>query len=107
LQDWGYRVRDAPGRIDDRTLGDVGVLIIGNAWFSFQPDEIKAIERFVANGGGVFLAGLGWSWVSDANNPEATCPNAPPVPTPVTLDTYPMNVLGAHFGVRWIDEEPS
>jgi hypothetical protein len=105
LKEWGYRVRDAPGRIDDKTLAAAGVLIIGNAWTAFEPAEIAAIERFVRAGGGVFLAGLGWSWLTDANNPKVTCAGTPPVPEPVTLDVYPMNLLGAKFGVRWTDEE--
>jgi hypothetical protein len=107
LAAWGYSVRDAPGRIDDRTLAEAGVLIIGNAWTPFLPSETDAIDRFVRDGGGVFLAGLGWSWVASANDPDVTCAGAPPVPEPVTLDTYPMNSLGARFGVRWIDKEPS
>jgi hypothetical protein len=107
LEGWGYKVRDAPGRIDDHALADAGVLIIGNAWTPILPAEADAVERFVRNGGGVFLAGLGWSWVSNANNPEVACAGAPRVPEPVTLDTYPMNSLGARFGVRWIDQEPS
>jgi hypothetical protein len=68
---WGYTVRGAPGRIDDAVLEKAGVLIIGNAWEPFLPEEAEAIDRFVREGGGVFLAGLGWSWVSDANNPAA------------------------------------
>jgi hypothetical protein len=107
LGEWGYQVRGAPGRLDDQTLADAGVLIIGNAWEPLLPEEIAAIDRFVRNGGGVFLAGLGWSWISDANNPRARCSGTPPVPEPVTLNTYPMNLLGAHFGVQWTDEEKS
>lgn len=104
LDTWGYNVRDASGSLDDHALAGAGVLVIGNAWTAFQPAEVAAIDRFVRDGGGVLLAGLGWSWVSDANNPAATCPGAPPVPEPVTLDTYPMNLLGAQFGVRWTEE---
>lgn len=107
LGEWGYQVRDAGGRLDDHALAGAGVLIIGNAWTAFTPEEIAAIARYVDAGGGVFLAGLGWSWVSDANNPEVACAGAPLVPEPVTLDTYPMNLLGARFGLRWIDEAPS
>lgn len=107
LQSWGYSARDAPGRITDELLAGAGVVIVGNAWKAFDAPEIAAITRFVDRGGGVFLAGLGWSWVSDANNPALACPGAPPAPEPVTLDTYPMNHLGAPFGLRWIDEAPS
>jgi hypothetical protein len=106
LPGWGLTVRDAPGRIDRATLDGAGVLIIGNAWTAFDPAEIVAINEFVGEGGGLFLAGLGWSWALHANDPDVACPGAPPVPEPVALDTYPMNNLGAHFGVRWIDEEP-
>ena len=105
LGGWGSGARAAPGRIDAAPLSGAGVLIIGNAWSAFDASEIEAITRFVEDGGGLFLAGLGWSWMEAANDPAAACPGAPPVPEPVTLEAYPMNALGAHFGLRWTYEE--
>lgn len=101
LRNWGYAVRDAPGALNDEALANAGVLVIGNAWATFQPSEMAAIERFAEKGGGVFMAGLGWSWVENADDPELACSGAPP-PTPATLANYPMNSLGERFGVRWV-----
>jgi MTH538 TIR-like domain (DUF1863) len=104
LREWGYSVRDAPGVLNDEVLANAGVLVIGNAWTSFQPAETAAIERFAERGGGVLMAGLGWSWLDNANDPKLACPGAPLPPNPVTLADYPMNVLGARFGVRWAEK---
>lgn len=104
LDEWNYSIRDAPGVLNDQMLKDAGVLVIANAWTDLQPAEIAAVERFAQRGGGVFLAGLGWSWRQDANNPNLACLGNPTRPNPVTMADYPMNKLGASFGVRWTDK---
>lgn len=101
LQSWGYTIKDAPGPLTDEALEGAGVLLIGNAWNAFQPEELDAIERFARKGGGVMLAGLGWSWLSDSGPAEAHCGLASGSTGAATLSAYPMNALGARFGVQW------
>lgn len=105
LTEWGYTLRDAPGPLDEAALEGAGVLIIGNAWRPFTPQETAAVARFVSQGGGLLLAGLGWSWVDYANDPATLCTaGTGDAAEPLTLDDYPMNQLGARFGVRWTEE---
>jgi hypothetical protein len=89
LQQRGYSFTRWSGSLDAQTLADVGVVIIGTAWAPFTATEIATLDLFVNNGGGVLLMGLGWSW--EPYNPGHT------------LDDYPMNVIGANYGIRWID----
>jgi hypothetical protein len=104
LQSWGYQVTDAPGRLTDKALDGAGVLLIGNAWNDFQPEELDAIERFARRGGGVMLAGLGWSWLSDSGPAQARCGVGADRTQAPTLSAYPMNALGARFGVQWTSD---
>lgn len=101
LERWGYTLQDAPGTLTDDALKGAGILIIGNAWSDFQKTEIDAIERFTNRGGGVLLAGLGWSWSQSAADPKLACPGAPARTAPADIAAYPMNILGARFGVTW------
>lgn len=71
-------------KLSGNDLKNLDILIIGNAWSGFTTAEISAVRNFVANGGGLVLAGLGWSF-------EAYNPNKP----------YPMEVLSTDFGVKW------
>jgi len=87
LENLGYNVTLYYGPLTPEILSNYDVLLIGNAWGNFTQEEISAILNFVNNGGGLLLTGLGWSWPPE--NP--------------TLDNYPMNIIGEHFGVRWID----
>jgi len=89
LENHGYTVTRSPATITSSALSDVGVVLIGNAWGTIFQSEIDALRDFVASGGGLFIIGLGWSW--EPYNPGST------------LDDYPMNKLGAIFGIRWID----
>ncbi len=104
LRDWGYSVSTAPDVIDDAALAEAGVLIVGNAWGDFTPNEIGAIERFTEGGGGVLLAGLGWSWSQYADDPDFQCLDMHALQRADDIATYPMNRLGAPFGVQWADE---
>ena len=63
IRDLGFEV----GSIGDLTElnqrdADGVVLIVGNAWSSFDDAEIQAAGRFVAEGGQILLVGLEWSW---------------------------------------------
>lgn len=89
LENRGYGVIRFSGRLDASVLSDIGVVLMGNAWGTIFQSEIDVLKNFVVNGGGLFLIGLGWSWVG--YNPGKT------------LDDYPMNKIGEIFGIRWID----
>ena len=84
----GYTSSALSGTITSADLVGVGVLVIGNAWQPVTPTEVSVIQNFVQSGGGLLLAGLGWSW--NAYNAGG-------------MDAYPMNKVGELFGIRWID----
>jgi hypothetical protein len=89
LTELGYSVALSNGPITGLDLQGAGVLFAGNIWGSITSQEMTAIKDFFDGGGGLFLMGVGWSWVS--SNPAST------------LDDYPMNQIGALCGIRWID----
>lgn len=73
------------GEITSTALADTDILIFGNDWNGTQPysaAELIAVETFVANGGAIFIAGLGWSW-------------------PQSLELYPMNAVANLFGFEF------
>jgi hypothetical protein len=88
LETLGYTVTRLPGVLTSASLSGIGVVMIGNAWGMISQSEVETLQTFVTSGGGLLLMGLGWSW--EPYNPG------------LTLDDYPMNVLGEVFGVRWI-----
>ncbi|MDP3491797.1 MAG: toll/interleukin-1 receptor domain-containing protein [Hyphomonadaceae bacterium] len=106
LAEWGYSASDLPGAIDDAKLGDANVLIIGNAWGDFTPDELAAIERFVSRGGGLLAAGLGWSWQDASTLPDFACYGQASGQNIDDMSTYPMNRLVAPYGMQWTDRFP-
>jgi hypothetical protein len=75
--------------INSDALLDVSVLIVGNAWGDFADDEISAVESLVADGGGLLLVGLGWSWL--AYHPGSI------------MDDYPMMQIASPYEVRWLN----
>ncbi len=83
LANEGFTLEPLAGRISQNTLGASSVLIVGNAWAAFTDAEIEAVHRFVENGGGLFMFGLGWSW-------------------PGNFDDYPMMRLAQPFEARWL-----
>ena len=88
LESRGYTVTKFSGAITTVSLSGIGVVLIGDAWGEITQQEIDLLRSFVSSGGGLFLMGLGWSW--EPYNPGST------------LDDFPMNKLGEHFGIRWI-----
>ncbi len=71
--------------ITSASLSNTDILILGNDWNGNQAylaSELSAIESFVANGGSVLIAGLGWSW-------------------PNNLNQYPMNQVANLFGFEF------
>ncbi|MFQ5687033.1 MAG: T9SS type A sorting domain-containing protein, partial [Candidatus Scalindua sp.] len=89
LRNQGYEVTPSASRLDSTLLSQYSVLFISNA-AHLAEDEIAAIVSFVEDGGGLLMVGVGWSWPFRA-------------PPGETLDTYPMNLLGTHFGIRYVD----
>jgi PKD repeat protein len=88
LESRGYTLEEADEPIESTFLSERDVLIFGNAWGDVSQSEISAVESFVANGGGLLLIGLGWSW-------KAYHPGA--------MEDYPMMRLAAPYGVRWLE----
>lgn len=93
----GYDVQPIGDLATTGILNEADALVIGNAWRTFEDAEMEAIEQFVANGGGLLMAGLGWSWVDVAphnlkDNPERA------------LEAYPMNQIGEIFNASWKNE---
>ncbi len=84
----GYKVLEIRGRVTSTSLKGVGVVIVGNAWGSFTATELTLFETHVKGGGGMYLAGVGWSWNAYRSSKG--------------FDNYPMNVLGRRFGLTWL-----
>jgi hypothetical protein len=89
LTNMGFSVNYYSGTFSSSTLNDVGLVIIGAAWSDFTNNEIENLKNYVQNGNGLFLLGVGWSWV--------------PYHPGTTIDDYPMNKLGREFGIKWIE----
>ena len=103
LVETGYSPSRIDGVITSSELRNAGVLILGNAWGEISDDEISAIHNFVENGGGLIMAGLGWSWLSYADNPNFDTALRGKVGVKPSLDNYPMNKLAKAFGIQWGD----
>lgn len=88
LESRGYSFEAATAPISSNFLADRDVLIFGNAWGTISSSEIDAVESFVANGGGLFLIGVGWSW--GHYHPEP-------------IEEYPMMQLALPYGVKWLE----
>ena len=82
---------EVEGDVSAEYLANYGIYMICTSWASFTQGEIDAIVKYVQqDGGGLFLTGLGWSWV--AYHPEST------------IDEYPMNVIATNFGMEFFDD---
>ena len=85
----GYTASNLQGSLTSEKLEDISVLVIGNARRNFSATEVSAIRDYVANGGGLWLLGLGWYWTHYWE------PN---------ISTYPMQQVGEPFGVEWLHQ---
>lgn len=103
INNWGYAVTRIRQKITEKSLQSIGILIIGNAWGTFSRPEIHAIEKFVSQGGGLFVAGLGWSWKDYAHRDGYACAGHTEGQIEGDLATYPMNQVMTNFGVKWTD----
>ena len=88
LESRGYSFESATAPISSSFLAGRDVLIVGNAAGTISSSEIDAVEHFVANGGGLFLIGLGWAWGHYHTEP---------------IEEYPMMKLAVPYGVRWLE----
>lgn len=84
----GLSVGRLDGLITSNKLAGVSVLVVGIAWGELTPDEIETVRRFTENGGGLYLLGLGWSWLQSNSGK--------------TPADFPMNKLAAPFGGKWL-----
>ncbi len=96
LISWDYSVEHVADLSNAEALSNAAVLIIGNAWGDFTTAEIAAVQQFVAEGGGLYAVGLGWSWQAYGPVPGGEW-NDPPI----SLGNYPMNDLMEPFEMRW------
>jgi len=97
IHDNGYqvdRVTDGPITYDKLKYYDV--FVMPNGWIIenkrvklLTDDEIKAIKKFVTEGGGLFLFGCGWSWVDY---------------THLSIEKAPVNLIGKEFGIKLNDD---
>ncbi len=83
LSNAGFTTAAVAKPITPEKLEGLSVLFVGNAWGEFTANEIEVIRQWVEGGGGLCMAGLGWSW-------------------PSSLDTYPMTLVAAPYGGRWL-----
>ncbi|QUY45849.1 DUF4350 domain-containing protein [Acaryochloris marina] len=106
LEAWEADVENIAAPIDETKLNKGNILIIGNAWGNFTQSEIDAIEKFVKNGGSLFVVGIGWSWkeYSDSTNPVKNCkPKQQANQRIKDISTYPMNRLVKPYNIQWTE----
>jgi len=103
LVQMGYIPSLIEGEITSSELSDTGILILGNAWGEINDNEISAVHNFVEAGGGLIMAGLGWSWLSYADDPNWTSALSDKPGEEPTLENYPMNKVAKAFGIQWAD----
>ncbi len=103
LVQMGYIPSLIEGEITSSELSDTGILILGNAWGEINDNEISAVHNFVEAGGGLIMGGLGWSWLSFADDPNWTTALSDKPGEEPTLENYPMNKVAKAFGIQWAD----
>lgn len=87
LQEKGVRAAALRGAGWLNRLRECDVLCCGS--HSLMTEDIPAVRKFVDDGGGLVVAGLGWGWLQ-LNQGK-------------TLDEHPGNLLLAPLGVVWAD----
>jgi len=88
IEESGYTVRQIDNLINDN-LQTIDILIIGIAWKDFTDQEIADVESFVKSGKGLFLIGLGWSWLLYHQDK--------------TMEDFPMAKISAPYKCTWQD----
>ena len=87
---------DTENKSLEQALKTASVIIIANAWADLSEQELQLIDQHVLGGGGLLVAGLGWSWRDFGPHQLRHKPEA--------IDIYPMNKLMEHYGLTWSDE---
>ena len=87
LRNHGIQAQDLAGSRWNASLKDFDVLCASPAGFS--NDDIQAVIKFIADGGGLVAGGLGWGWLQLNPGKE--------------LNDLPGNRLLASFGIIWAD----
>ena len=85
---FGFSAVGAP--LTSNGLASSSILIVDNAWQDLAENEIETVRQFVQNGGGLCVAGLGWSYLS--YNPGKT------------MADYPIVKLAAPFEITWLND---
>lgn len=83
----GYNVVITPGEITPDVLSGASIILISCPGLPLTNQEIVNIRSFVTNGGGLFMQGLGWSWVQYQHQ---------------SLEDYPLNKVADPYGFKWI-----
>lgn len=106
LQGWGFDVQPLDRPVDAASQASLDVLVIGNAWCPLAAEELQAIADFVRDGGGLALGGLGWSWRQYLTDDRFVCPaeRLEAAFAPDVMANYPMNQIGALFGIEFGNE---
>ena len=81
----GYTIKSTSNKIQSSDLDGIGIVLFGNDWNngeSYSESEVSAIKNFAEEGGGVFIAGLGWSYGN-------------------SMDVYSMNNIAEIFGLKF------
>ena len=104
LKQTDHTVNELSGTINDANLKDLSVLVIGNAWGNLSDEEVESVQRFVSAGGGLMVAGLGWSWAQESAKPDHACKDRNQGQNNNDLSTYPMNRLVEKYGMQWSEK---
>ena len=94
LEKDGYVIHTNHSPLSLSMLKEYDVLLVDLACYfdqkqPFREAEFAAIKEYVAQGGGLFLTGLGWVWTSYCKQP---------------IDKYPLNILAREYGVWFKDD---
>jgi hypothetical protein len=91
LKTRGCIFTDMTEKVSKTSLADCSVLVIARPHTRLMDAaEVDMICRFVADGGGLLMAGLGWFW--QKSNPT------------LSMEEFPLNVLGRSLGVQFLSE---
>lgn len=84
-----FSVKYSEGRINEKELSSCSILMISAPTKTFSTSEISAIKKFINEGGGLLLGGVGWFWVDEYQKP---------------IENFPFNQIGKEFGVMINDD---
>lgn len=88
----GYQVDRSTSGLSFDVLKKYAVLVVAVTFTPpkpFSTSEIEAIKKFVHEGGGLLLIGVGWSWVDYSHK---------------NIDAYPVNQISKEFGVSFNED---